>query len=400
MLLLLIPLQLLAMDRRQAKFKSDSSYLILPVPYAVPGVGEGIAYTAMAGNFMDTNVDLVAMRATGAGEGTFIGLYDVHLIPEFLIVNIDYLDVSQFSVRNYAKRGINSDKDGYTLLALDNLKESFVDVRVSLFDRRLEVYQKKSQNETTIGQILDNKGEVQTTFANPQAMASEKTVQGITLDYTDDFLDPRQGIRLQSQSSHSPRINDSAADYLVKDTKLNLYFPLGKNSVWAVHGAMSDAEVTTAGQTDPDKIASELGLPCAYADCGQDAKDLIDRMIVEREKGTAATLGGMDSLRSFAMDRFQGAHSRYFSTELRINFANKVRPFDFWIWKDISTSIQWVTFYDVGTVAEEKSELWKQSANSLGTGIRMVTASGYVYRADVATGSEGPNVVMVFDYPW
>ncbi len=389
-----------AIERRQAQFKSDSSYLILPVPYSVPGIGEGIAYTAMAGNFADTNMDLVVMKATGAGEGTFLGIYDLHLIPEFLIVGFDYLDVSKFTLRNYAQRGINGEADGYTLLALDNLKESLLDIRLTLFDRRLEVFSKRSQSETKIGQILDNEGAVQTTFENPTAQTSEKTIQGLILDYTDDYLDPRKGVRFESQVSHSPRVNANLADYKVNDQKLNLYFPIGKDSVWAFHGSASDAEVTEMGQTDPDQIAQELGLPCAYADCGQDEKDLVDRMVVERSKGTAASLGGMDRLRSYSMDRFQGAHSRYFSTEFRLNFANEVKPFDFWIWKDISTAVQWVLFYDIGTVAEETSELWKKSANSTGTGIRMVTASGYVYRADVATGSEGANVAMVFKYPW
>ncbi|MDX2471193.1 MAG: hypothetical protein QNL04_11535 [SAR324 cluster bacterium] len=389
-----------AIERRQPQFKSDSSYLILPVPYAVPGVGEGIAYTAMAGNFADTYMDVVAMRATGAGEGTFLGLYDLHLIPEFLIVGYDYLDVSQFTLRNYSQRGIKGEADDYTLLALDNLKESLLDVRVTLFERRLEAFYKHFKNETTIGKILDNEGEVQTTFENPSPQASEKTIQGVIVDYTDDYLDPREGIRFESQVSHSPRVNDNLADYNIRDQKLNLYIPVGKDSVWAFHASASDSEVTETGQTDPDEIAQELGLPCAYASCGQDEQDLVDRMVVERSKGTATPLGGMDRLRSYSMDRFQGAHSRYFSTELRVNFANEVKPFDFWIWKDISTSMQWVLFYDLGTVAEDTRDLWKKSANSTGTGLRMVTASGYVYRADVATGAEGANVAMVFKYPW
>lgn len=33
-------------------------------------------------------------------------------------------------------------------------------------------------------------------------------------------------------------------------------------------------------------------------------------------------------------------------------------------------------------------------------GIRMIAGSGYVYRAEVATGKEGAELTVVFDYPW
>jgi len=33
-------------------------------------------------------------------------------------------------------------------------------------------------------------------------------------------------------------------------------------------------------------------------------------------------------------------------------------------------------------------------------GFRLVTASGMVFRLDAATGEEGLNVNVIFDYPW
>jgi hypothetical protein len=32
--------------------------------------------------------------------------------------------------------------------------------------------------------------------------------------------------------------------------------------------------------------------------------------------------------------------------------------------------------------------------------IGMIAGSGYVYRADWATGNEGSNLTVVFEYPW
>jgi hypothetical protein len=31
---------------------------------------------------------------------------------------------------------------------------------------------------------------------------------------------------------------------------------------------------------------------------------------------------------------------------------------------------------------------------------RVVTASGFVYRLDFATGQEGNSTILIFDYPW
>jgi len=82
------------------------------------------------------------------------------------------------------------------------------------------------------------------------------------------------------------------------------------------------------------------------------------------------------------------------------SFDEKVTPFDFWIWKDVSTALQLALFYEAGTVAELKSDLGVITRTSSGLGLRMVSASGFVYRADYANGEEGGNMTLIFDYPW
>lgn len=37
---------------------------------------------------------------------------------------------------------------------------------------------------------------------------------------------------------------------------------------------------------------------------------------------------------------------------------------------------------------------------SYGAGLRLVSASGFVYRADYAKGAEGEEVTVMFSYPW
>jgi hypothetical protein len=42
-------------------------------------------------------------------------------------------------------------------------------------------------------------------------------------------------------------------------------------------------------------------------------------------------------------------------------------------------------------------DIWRSST---GIGLRMVTASGVVFRADVATGREGVSPSIFIGYPW
>ena len=51
-------------------------------------------------------------------------------------------------------------------------------------------------------------------------------------------------------------------------------------------------------------------------------------------------------------------------------------------------------------MADTSSEIWKEKRTSAGAGTRVVTSSGFVYRFDVATGKEGPEVILYVDYPW
>ena len=64
------------------------------------------------------------------------------------------------------------------------------------------------------------------------------------------------------------------------------------------------------------------------------------------------------------------------------------------------TGIQAAFFAEAGTVAEVSSELWQKVRYSVGAGMRLITGSGGVYRAEVATGDEGAEVIIIFDYPW
>ena len=105
-------------------------------------------------------------------------------------------------------------------------------------------------------------------------------------------------------------------------------------------------------------------------------------------------------MRSYPDGRFTGAHSQYIASEIRWNVSEEVRPFNFGIWKDIATGFEVAFFYETGSVSETIADLGKNSRSSYGSGFRLVSASGYIYRADYATGDEGEELTIIFSYPW
>ena len=54
----------------------------------------------------------------------------------------------------------------------------------------------------------------------------------------------------------------------------------------------------------------------------------------------------------------------------------------------------------MGSVSETERQIWSETRYSYGAGVRLVAGSGSVYRADVAYGDEGAEVIVFFFYPW
>jgi len=68
--------------------------------------------------------------------------------------------------------------------------------------------------------------------------------------------------------------------------------------------------------------------------------------------------------------------------------------------KDIRTSVQAALFYEVGSTADLRSDVGKYWRESYGLGVRVVTASGIVFRGDIGFGREGAAPAIFIGYPW
>ena len=400
-LLLTFPPTGKALDRRRPQFQTEPSYLIFPIPVALPGVGEMVVVTLLAGNIAGTNMDAYVLGITGDAEG-YAGVFeDIHLLPEMLIFSIFKHDLSKITFNNYDSRGMDSDPDDFTLVEQTKFRGLETKLILTLFDRRFELYGLQYQNESTTVRILDSDGDLIADLSPAIHSESKTTTLGTMIDYTDDRQDPRVGARLQVSRSNTPAEDPDAPEFNVWDYNLTAYIPVGNISTIAFNYFQSDAEVTREGQTDRDVLEQELGIECSGdLDCETGRDNLVQKNWAGNKYGTATSLGGDMRLRGYPYLRFNGAHVRFYGAEFRWNLFEEIQPFDWFIWKDVRTGSQVAFFYETATIADTVEGLGSHDRSNYGIGFRLVTASGFVYRPEVAVGNEGPNGSITFNYPW
>lgn len=393
-----------AIERRRDQFAKEPGHYIIPMPYRLPGIGEGFLVAGTLNNVHDSHTDYIGFALTGAIEGFGLIAKDMHLIDETLIADVFIQRVNKATVRNYNGRGMESDPNDYTLLDMADAKYSATRLTGTFLDRMFEIGGGAFKGESRLDKIRDKDGNlVQDTSGNtPQAfyfyMAS------ITLDLTDDYRDPRKGFRYKISRWWRDETDANSSDFYQQEHNITGYIPVGRISTLALNYFRSDAIVTRTGDTDFASVESSLGLDCdkagTTAEQQRKCEQVVNNTIANNRHGTVGGIGGWSRLRSYPNDRFKGAHVLFYGAELRWNLTEEFKPFDIGIAKDIRTGIQLAFFWETATVADEKDKLGDIWKDSYGMGFRMVTASGLVIRGDVATGDEGSEVSVIVGYPW
>ena len=389
-------------ERRRPQFQTEPGYAIFPYPYSLPGIGMGIGVVGGAMNINNTYTDVYGMVFGGDVQGVAAGVADVHVVPRTLILDLGGSDISTVTIRSYGQRGMGSDKHDFSLAELSDTNYQGARLTSTFLDRRFEIFGAYYGGSSVLKRIRDKDGNIIIEAQNPSKGRGQTTIIGTRLDLTDDYQDPRRGLRLDLSRSLSPP-RDSGPDFFVTDYSATAYVPLGRRSTWAFNYLRSDAHVERQGETDPAVVEKQQGLNCgAIVDPVQRqfCTDEVNSTVANNTFGTASSLGGFSRLRSYSAGRFSGAHAVFYGTEVRWNLTDEATPFDIFIMKDVRTSWQVSAFYETGSVADKRSEVGDLMRSSYGMGIRMVTASGVVFRADLAAGQEGIQPNIFIGYPW
>ena len=390
-------------ERRKDQNPTQPAHLIVPLPYSKPGIGEGIIVLGTLSNVAETTADISAVFVGGEAEGTILNGSEIPLYSDVLFLNFTLQDINKATVNNYSIRGIsNTDKNDFTIMDLSVAKETNAGLKLTFYERRLNFDYSYSNFEFQVDAIRDNNGALITTLSKPFVNSGESEKFGFSVDLTDDYLDARKGLRFEMAYQDHKANTLMQPDFYTLDYNLLGYIPIAQSDTLVINYYQSDAHVKRKGDTDPTNIRAELNSNCAGGDtvCLATEQKLVNNYIKARTYGTSRSLGGDLRLRSFPQGRYQGAHTAFLGVEYRWNISQEVKPFDYFIWKDVRTGLQVAFFAEVGSVSETPSALWNEKRYSFGTGFRLVAASGAVYRADIAKGDEGAQVIVIFEYPW
>jgi len=107
-------------DRRRPQFQYEQGYYVFPMPFSIPGVGEGIGAMGIAMNVGGASTDLFGVVLAGDLQGEVLGVGDFHLVPRTLILDLFSINFNKASVTNYEKRGMETDKHDFSYLQFGN----------------------------------------------------------------------------------------------------------------------------------------------------------------------------------------------------------------------------------------------------------------------------------------
>ncbi len=393
--------ELAGIERRRSQFQNEFGYIVTPLPFIVPGVGTGIGLLGGLNNIYESPVDLYLVLIGGDVEGGIIAVTDIHLVPETLLLDLTTVEFSKGQQNRYLVRGMDSEPDDFNIVELSDSRLRGGRMILTFWERMLEFYAISYLINFKISAVRDDEGELVSEVDDPDTTEFQTTTYGTLIDYTDDRTDPKKGVRLLVERSDSPPSDEDSVDYYTMNYSFTGYIPMLSYSTLALNAFRSDAVVARKGQTDPEKLKSDFGCDeVSVSLCEKSVQEVIQSQVEQNTYGTASSLGGRSRLRSYVEGRFSAAHTEFYGAEFRWNLTDENTPFDIWIMRDLRTGIQLAFFHEIGSVADQRKDLWKSSKSSTGIGARLVTGSGFIYRFDVAYGDEGPVTTLFIDYPW
>lgn len=291
------------MERRRDQFIKEPGHYVIPVPIIYPGIGDALAVLGVISNAHNSYTDYAGFVIGGDIEGFGAAASDIHLIDKTLIAEVAAQDLSKVTIFSYNARGMQTNKDDYSILELDSIKTAIARLRGSFYDRMFEIQGLAIKNEYHLVGLRDKDGNLIMDTRDSEPSANQIYNVSLQLDWTDDFQDPRKGVRYAISRWWTDEESAGASEYYQQEHNLTAYIPVGRISTWAFNYFRSDAFVTRTGDTDFASVENRLGLNCSDPNLTTQQRisceQVVNNTIAHNRHGTAASMGGLSRLRSY-----------------------------------------------------------------------------------------------------
>ncbi|MDH5751891.1 MAG: hypothetical protein OEZ59_05685, partial [Deltaproteobacteria bacterium] len=244
-------------ERRKDQFPKDFAYMVLPLPYSLPGLGEGVFMLGFVSNAFDTTTDLYGYKIFGGLKGQGFGLDEMPLGSENLMLNLGSESFNRGQINMYFSRGMESHQDEYHLVDFQDYASRYYNISLNMFDRRLELFYGGFAMRVKISAIRDHKANFLFKYDDPASMDDKSRHAGFNLDTTDDYYDPRKGLRLVVNRSFSfSSKNPDQPQFHTVNYMLNAYIHTGWSNTLALDYYRSMAVMEKQGTLDYNTVAA------------------------------------------------------------------------------------------------------------------------------------------------
>ena len=390
-------------ERREELSKTDKGFLAFPIYTHIPGIGSTVGFGLLGTNLFNSKTQAVATVLTGDSNADVVGIREIHLIKDTLILN--FFAYTTRIPSQIFDRGTDSSPDNNFYLVNKEYGGS-TEVDLQFWERRIQFngILGASRIRTTGVNNSDGLG-----YNNSDGRESDS--MGLTLnfqlDLTDDNVDPRKGFNLQVVRDSTDIFDGLRSRFYTVTYDATGYIPLPHHSTWVFNAYRSGAVVTNHNTSTASDLHSGLNLACsgiadatARATC-QATEDLrVQERFNENQYGTSTPLGGTGQMRGFPSGRFRGSQSIFYATEIRWNLSTDDKKFDMGFIKGTRSLIQIAPFYELGASADPPNAVENAKLHaSYGVGFRF-GFSGTLLRADIAMSDEGPQFTVYLGYPF
>ena len=389
------------LERRREQYDYDFGWITMPIAISIPGVGTGYGGFFQFTNINDTASDFLLTKLTGDFDITFAQLKEFYLVPKLLAFDIGRFE-GRFFIAQY-DRGIDSDPNTSTQAESD-FEANTATMRLEFWDKRLLFLLNGFSGSTELLSVIDQDGNRLKSESTERFNFSSLDTSAI-LDWTDDFTDPRQGLRTGFKYKlPSSSEDETISEFAVSELNLTYYFPMSDNDTLLFNIFRSSATITKQATTDATELKTTIDLDCTSqttvdkADCLKTEQRQIEQRIAFNRFGSATPLGGSNRMRAYPNQRFTAGHTGYMGLEYRMNSQDKRLPINWYVIGGIRTVLQTAFFLEAGSVSDKASDLTGDFKTSAGIGFRAII-SGLIYRLDLAFGDEGPAMNVIIDYP-